>query len=92
LKALSQRLQVTQAPVLRAASFWARCSPNAFTSRPQPYDEDRAVVVDRRAVVRTAPTIGRRLLCDCHGNYFKKIYNERDDEVLVALDPADCEW
>jgi len=66
---------------------------HAVMSRPAPYYEERAVVVQQApVVVQAAPQSGRHLLRDRNGNCFEKNYNNRGDEVLVELDPAECSW
>lgn len=60
--------------------------------RPEPYYGDRTVVVQAPAVVQSAPIAGRHLLRDRYGNCYEKNYNDRGDEILVELDPVECEW
>ena len=56
------------------------------------YEQETRVIRHGPSYTRRSAEPVRRLFRDRDGNCFEKQYNDRGDEILLELDPAECAW
>ncbi len=52
----------------------------------------RQTHVTRIRVAESDYRVSRRLFRDRNGNCFERQHNQRGDEIMIELDPAECAW